>query len=291
MNHSPSGPNYWSSSPQAKKRARFSGCVWRLLAILMILGGIYFWLAYKPSGRAAELAPAIASFTDDPEMIIQQTDIEQTSYGSVKQYSGNLSDGDQAYFDVDENGAVTSFLRAKQPNGEVRISMEQARKIATEFAVTRYQDLSWLDTAQMDESLTGTDGSNNRFYTFQWIVQDPLSGAYLPQMLKIGVNAQTGQVDRSLLLNEPVTISTTPSINKQTAINTVLSALPETPKFEVADASLTVTTVPFYEPNGEQALVWSITVAAKPDKTGYVAGAVIFIDAQTGEVLLVDPFA
>ena len=257
----------------------------------MIVGGIYIWLTYKPSGRAVDLAPAISSFTGETELIIKQTGVDQTSYGAVKQYYANLANGDQAYFNVDENGTVTSFFRANQPNGEVRISVERARKTAMDFATARYPDLSWLDTVQPSENLTGTDGSSNRFYSLRWIRQDPKSGAILPQMLKIEVNAQTGQVDRCSMLNEPVTVSTMPTIDQQTAIQTALSVLPETPAFEVAEVLLTVTTIPIYEPNGQQALVWRITVTAKPDKTGYVAGAVIFIDAQTGNVLLVDSFA
>jgi hypothetical protein len=291
MNRRSSDSNYLSPALQPKRRSRFWGCLWRIFGVFLIAGGIYFVLTYKTSGRAADLVPAISTFTGEPNMIIKQTGVEQASYGSVKRYSGNLANGDQAYFDIDDNGAVTSFLRAKQPNGEVRVSKEQARETALDFAATHYRDLSWMDTAQINENLTGTDGSSNRFYTFQWVSQDPRSGATLPQMLKIEVNAQTGQVDRTLMVNEPVTISTIPSINKQTAIQTALSALPKTPKFEVVEVSLTVATVPLYEPNGKQALIWTVTVTAKPDKTGYVAGATVFIDAQTGEVLLVDPFA
>src|SRR3989304_3335652 len=164
MNRSHSDPNYWSPAPRPRQRTRFSGCFLRVLGVLMIVGGIYIWLTYKPSGRAVDLAPAISSFTGETELIIKQTGVDQTSYGAVKQYYANLANGDQAYFNVDENGTVTSFFRANQPNGEVRISIERARKTAMDFATARYPDLSWLDTVQPSENLTGTEGSSNRFY-------------------------------------------------------------------------------------------------------------------------------
>ena len=290
MKRSNSNLNNYPPALKPKHANRWSGCLFKLLIVLIVASSLYVWLTYQPSGRAADLAPAISSFTGESEILIKQTGVEQTTYGTVKQYSANLENGDQVYFDVDKNGAVTSFFRAKQPNGEVRISIEQAKETAIDFATSHYQDLSWLDTAQVSENLTGSNGSTNRFYTFVWTRQDSQSGAYLPQMLKIEVNAQTGQVDSCSMLNEPITISTIPAINRKTATQTAVSALPKAPTFEVAEILLTITTIPIYEPNGQQALVWRITVIAQPDETGYVAGAVIFIDAQTGEILLIDPF-
>lgn len=290
MNRNYSNPNNYPPRVKSKRRNSMSGCLSKFLIGLIVLGGLYIWFTYQPSGHAADLAPAISSFTGEPDIFVKQTGTEQTSYGRIKQYSANLANGDQVYFDVDKNGAVASFFRSKQPNGEVRITLEQARKKASNFAATHYKNLSWLDTAQISENLTGMNGSSNRFYSFRWINQDSGSGAYLPQMLKIDINAQTGQVDSCTMLNEPITVSTMPAIDQKTAIQTALSALPETPIFEVSKVLLTVTTIPVYKANGEQALVWSVAVTAKPDKTGYVAGAVIFIDAQTGKILSIDPF-
>lgn len=291
MNRNYSNPNNYPHRVKSKRRNNMSGCLSKLLLILLIvLGGLYIWSIYQPSGYATELAPAISSFTGEPDIFVKQTGTEQTTYGRIKQYSANLANGDQVYFDVDKNGDVANFFRAKQPNGEVRITLEQARKKATDFAATHYKNLSWLDSAQISENLTGTNGSSNRFYTFRWINQDPESGAYLPQVLKIDINAQTGQIDNCTMLNEPITVSTMPAIDQKTAIKTALSAIPETPIFEASKVLLIVTTIPIYKPNGEQTLVWCVTVTAKPDKTGYVAGAVIFIDAQTGKILSIDPF-
>lgn len=284
----PNSNYYVPARPKQQKRPL--GCLVRVLIAIFVIGAIYFWVTYKPSGRAIDLSPAIANFTGEPNMQIKQTGSEQTAYGSITQYSGKLSNGDTAYFDVDSKGNLKGFFRGNQPSSEVLISIEQARKTALDFASAHYPDSSWLQSVQINENLTGTNGSSNRFYTFMWVNQDPNSGAYLPQTLKIEINAQTGQVDSYLAVNEPVTISTVPAINQEKATEIAFKTLPSTPEFKVAEISLLVTTVPIYENNGQQALVWRITLVAEPDETGYITGATVFVNAQTGEVLLIDPF-
>ncbi|MBN1315223.1 MAG: hypothetical protein JXA42_07140 [Anaerolineales bacterium] len=58
----------------------------------------------------------------------------------------------------------------------------------------------------------------------------------------------------------------------------------------VVGTTLFVSTLPVFEPGGGQALLCCLVVEGTPDPSGYTPGAYIFLDAQSGEVVRVEPY-
>lgn len=119
---------------------------------------------------------------------------------------------------------------------------------------------------------------------------DPQSGAALPQEVRVRVNAQTGKVDSYSSLNVPVTVSTQPAVNRERAVQEALQAVKGLEEAQVVATALFVSTLPVFEPNGKQALLWSVVVEGEPDTSGYTPGASVFLDAQSGQVVHIEPY-
>jgi hypothetical protein len=272
------------------KRKR--GCL-ILFLLLALIAAAFLWLITRPptEGRAADVAPGVAQFSGEPGLQLSQEERRDVAFGSVQVYSAQLANGDPVWFDVDtETGEVRSFSRHQQPGQTVRVDLATAQETAIEFARKHYAAPDLLKEKPAQAKLIDHGEGSKKYYSFWWVRTDPQSGAYLPQEVQVRVNAQTGKVDSYSSLNVPVTVSTRPAINKERAIQEALKAAQGLEGARIAATTLFVSTMPVFEPNGEQALLWCIVVEGTADPSGYTPGAFVFLDAQSGKVVSMEPY-
>jgi uncharacterized membrane protein YkoI len=277
-----------SYPPPKKQPGRRGGCLVYLL-LLVFLTGLALWYFYGTERKAADAAPAIVAFTGESGILVKPVERKESQFGAIKTYSAQLSDGAPVTFDVDEStGQVVGFFRSGQTSHETRIDQQQALQIAIEFGTTRYQDAGIFSSAPAQARLV--TGGDSNYYYFNWVKADPSTGAFLPQAVKIQVNAQTGQVDSYYTVFQHVTISLNPQITRESAEQIALNAMTNLPGAQIRESLLTVSTVPIHEANGQQSLIWVVTLQGASDN-GYDLGVVVYIDAMTGTILLVEPLA
>lgn len=235
---------------------------------------------------------SIRDFSGEPNLTLEEGEPHSTAFGEAQAYFARLSNGDRVRFETDvETGEVIGFFRYEQPAQTVVIDLEEAQATALACAKDHYNGFDEAGLESIQPELIDHGDKSPKFYFFWWIQTDPTSGAFLPNEVRVRVNAETGQVDSYASLRVQVTVSTQPQTDEQSAHDVALNAVKDLPGAQVVDATLAVSTLPVYEPNGEQALLWQVVVEGTPDATGYTPGAFVFIDAQSGEVVHIEPFA
>jgi hypothetical protein len=261
-----------------------------LILLAIALGALWVLIQLSPWKLAARVAPAIADFTGEAGLRVRELREEETSLGQMVQYQGQLKSGELALFDVDNKGNVVGFFRQYQPGMAVTISLETAQQVADSFVRQHYTSPSLIegppDTAELVGSIEGV-----RFYRFVWFGSDAETGSLLPQQVCVEVSAQNGQVDGYYALDQAVTVSARPQVDRQTAEQAALGIVSSgEPLPAVERYDLVITTVPLLDPEGKQALVWRFTLAWPPDESGYTPMLDVIVDAQTGELLSVEPY-
>lgn len=277
----------YSRSLQPRRGKGCSGVFY--LLVLLLLAGVAIWYFYVAERKAADVAPAIVAFTGEADLRVKQGERKDAQFGAIQTYSAQLSGGDPVTFDIDRNtGQIVGFFRSKQTSLETRIDQQQALQIAMDFGVMRYQDPGLLVSSPLESKLLSNGNTN--YYFFSWVKVDPATGAFLPQAVKIQVNAQTGQVDSYYAVFQNVTIPLTPQIERGAAEQIALGAVTNFPGVQIRESILTVSTVPINQPGGQQTLIWLVTLQGASDN-GYAPGLVVYIDAMTGTILFMEPVA
>lgn len=253
------------------------------LALILISGEAAHSAGYNgPEARSARL------FARDGSLSFIDRGLRSYPFGQVRQLETTLRDGSRALYEVEvESGEVCGFFRYDQVAEEIKIEREKAALIATNFARTHYSNFDEMGLVLARESLIDSGPYGDKYYSFEWRKLDKESGAILPCMVRVKVNAATGQVDSYLSLREEVEVSTLPQVSREEAGRLALEALGK--KRKVVQAELAISTVPLYQP-GKQALLWRITLEGEKDRLGYTPGEMVFIDAHSGKVVHIEPY-
>lgn len=240
----------------------------------------------------AESVVHIRRFAGQADLTLEKKDTRPAAFGrQVQIYQAAMSEGETARYDVDiDTSEVIGFYRFGQTADTVEVTHEDARSVAESFAREHRSDFDQISAESKRSTLVDLGPGSPKYYSFWWVQMDPISGALLPNEVRIRVNAQTGFVDRYTSLRVQVTVSTIPQIDQQSAVDIALEATEGLESAAVKDAILAVSSVPVYEPDGEQALLWQIAVVGTSDENGYTPGAIVFIDAQSGVIVHVEPF-
>ncbi len=218
--------------------------------------------------------------------------VEKMNYlaGQVERYSSPTSSGTTVdYYYDPAAGRIVRRDDFSPVQGEVSVSLEQARAAAEDFAREQVPFFGRADLALTSSLDAAANTSAPGVFIFTWTATDPVSGALLPTFLEVEVDGSTGAVRSFNSVDLAVTVSTQPQVDEQAAIAAAQEALGGTLTGAEATAALMVGTDPPGNPAGKQALVWVVSIGtASPDDI--VEGAQVFVDAQTGTVLSVDPF-
>jgi hypothetical protein len=268
----------------------------RFIFILIVLNSITacnFWSPYmnQTTKQTGEIVPAIANFSGKSDLLVVPGKKQEVAFGQeIQPYSAELENGNQARYEINvQTGEVVGYYLLGQPSQNVKIDLPAARQIAHDFAATHYPKFKELGNEPHRVVLI--DRGSEKNYFLRWVRVDPTSGAFLPQEVSIWVNPETGQVINYLSRDIVVTVSTQPEISRDQAVEIAKAQAKYLENMELINAVLFVSTVPVNNPKGEQALLWNVTIKGKPDATGYTPGLSIYIDAQTGKVVYIEPFA
>lgn len=232
-----------------------------------------------------EIVPAIVSFVGEPELRAVAVDTQAIAFGQkIQLYSATLNGGDKARFQVNsQTGEVVGFYLFGKYSQEVTIDLAAAQQTATDFAKAHYSKLGLIGTEPYQAELI--DHGSYKTYEFVWVRTDASSGAFLPQEVIVWINPVTGQVVNYMSKDVEVTVSTQPAIQKEQAIEIAKSQAQDVKDTDHVYATLFVSTIPIYEPNGVQALLWVVSIQGEADAAGLIRGESIYIDAQTGSVV------
>lgn len=260
-----------------------------LLLLLLIAIATIVWIMLPMEKPAAQVSPEIVEILGAPDHKVRQTQVKTTPYRKLREYSTVLDDGTVAFFEVDPNTQdLLGFYRSGQQSSSINVDLTTAQRIAEEFALAHYPYPEFLKAAQPQSKFAQLMGK--QVYVFDWFMLDSRSGAILPSSIQIQVNAESGQVDSYIGIYETVTISTSPTMTQTEAEQLALSLVTDYPNMQIAHSTLAVATLPLFEPNGTQALVWQIRVQGPPDESGHTPGGDVYLNALSGEIVAAIPF-
>ena len=236
--------------------------------------------AIDPAHRAV-----IEAFVGGSDLPIQDRGVHSGIMGLVHEYETLLPDGDWAVVRVAAGRPeVCGFLR-QRPRGAVQLTEAEAEQIALAFVKAHY---TWFEETE----LTRTPGAwiqqdEDLLYVTHWVQVDPKSGALLPTMVHVSVNAVSGKVESCDSLHVETPMETEPAVSEGQAKEMALEWLRSRgAEGTVRDLQLAVSTVPLGDPLGELTLLWGITVVTEEEGKAAGQGIVtVVIDAQSGEVI------
>lgn len=259
-----------------------------VLCIACIVASASLCSCRAKAKTAAEVSAALADFVNQPELPMMQMGSRESTLGKIRQYQ-STQDGERAVYDLDPQGEVVGFMKLGAKSKAVRLELEQAQALAAKFAKENYPDPSLVD--QQPEQAGLLEGQEDRkVYHFRWVRHDPRSGAVLPQLVDVQVDAGTGEVVSFTRLFSAVTIDTQPAVDRAQAEQTVLETLQDYLNQPAVDSALLVVTqYPFDGKKGKQMLLWEFTVHGSADAVGLVPQGSIYVDAQSGEILEIVP--
>ena len=246
----------------------------------------------RPTSYEGPESESVRQFAGDPNLQFEDRGVDDYPFGQTRRLV-TTGTREQTSYQVDvETGEVRAVFHHDQQAETVEIDQEQARNLALDYARAHYPDFDTLNLTLVTDQLVDQGEESDKFYSFQWVRLDPDSGATLPFMARIRVNAATGEIASYTNLRQEVTVSTQPQIDEAQANAAALQAVAETlPQAQVESSALGVTALPQDEAYSSQMLLWQVMVTGLSNEMGYTPGALVFVNAHTGEVERVDPFA
>ncbi len=191
-----------------------------------------------------------------------------------------MEDGTGVTFSVDPvDGRVVSMLVIGDFAPGVNVTQDEAVKAAKEFLVAHQ-----VDFEGMTMSVEFIDHGAAQAYYISW--QRYVGGAAVPDTRQVQVDARSGKVFGFNDFRRPYGPVASPSITRDDAITLAIGRSGLTDP-EVHEASLIVV------PTGEWAgrTVWSVQLSAEVpipgSSSGYISAFWIYVDAVTGETLIV----
>ncbi|MBN2255573.1 MAG: PepSY domain-containing protein, partial [Deltaproteobacteria bacterium] len=164
---------------------------------------------------------------------------------------------------------------------KVSLSKERALKIASFYATRFYRD---FDTKKMQ--LVSADLIDHHFareYRFVW--EQLIDGVETPNCVMISINPATGKILTYIGLSRDIEVSLIPSVTQESALDIAVSQFPSIVPAD-SEATLRID----YPEKDDQRLVWMVEIQGEPVEN-VMQGGLVAIDAQTGEVLVVGPYA
>ena len=175
----------------------------------------------KDSAKVSEYK-VIDELVKDSDIELEAKETAQDAFGRESQsYLAKSDQSAEMSFRVDTNtGELISYIQFSDPAKTVAIDAAQAEATARAFAQEHYEDFNALDLEYAEFIDTGDYGE--KYYAYWWIQRDSATGAYLPNEVRISVNAATGEVDMYTSRSVKVTVSTNPAISEEKAVEIVM---------------------------------------------------------------------
>lgn len=163
----------------------------------------------------------------------------------------------------------------------VVLSKETALAIASEYVSKHYVDFDKKNMHLIDAQLV--DHRFAKEYRFVWGLD--LEGVETPDSVIVLINPYSGKIITYMGISREIEVSLKPEVTKETAVEKTISQFPAIVPIKT-EAVLRID----YPEKDTQKLIWLVKVLGEP-KENIMQGGVVAIDAQSGKILLVSPFA
>ena len=278
-----------------KRRGRLVLAIAAVVLSLAALAAAAFFLIPRGSGGPAEVdnrqaaEESIRAFAGR-DVVLEYRGGETYLGGEQLRFTETTDAGPIDYYVDRDTHRVTRMDDFNTPAYKVKIEKSPAFDTAIAFAEAHFTSADVAELTLVEDELIDHGKGTAKWFAFTWVKKDPSSDALLPVAVSIRVDPVTGEVFSYSSLDVEVTVATVPQVDESAATQTALAELDDAvtdPR--VQSATLAGATDPPNDPTGAQALVWQVVVRGD-DETGFVTGAVIYVDALSGEVLDVEPF-
>lgn len=194
-----------------------------------------------------------------------------------------LSQGNNRYYVNEKTGDVefAYFPGSRSEAGMSVISQNDAYTTALKYAETKYAKFTNTTMIQL-ESHTYDHGAAGKTYSFSWSEQ--ISGVLTLNRVYVSVDAGSGKILSYQAKTHETMVSLDPKVTESTAKEIAQRAF-DNPGESSVDAVLMVVC----PDKDSQKLAWVVTVYSVGEHDLPQGGQAV-VDAQTGEVLLSNPF-
>jgi hypothetical protein len=175
------------------------------------------------------------------------------------------------------NAILSGKSQASDP-----VTMESALAISQDFAAQNYQNF-YNRTLVLTRSQLIDHGDAGKTWLFIW--NEKINDILTPNAVSVSMNAYNGKILSYIGIDQPLETNVIPSISKMDAIGNAVNRFSP---ITVTDISARLAALPVDEKI--QKLVWLVNVRGEPEDNVYQGGSAV-IDAHSGEVMEVDPYA
>jgi len=282
----PKGPGFFSRH----KKALLVACLVVLVVAAAAVAAVF--LVPRYFGEGAQRRKAVHAIAEFAGHKVDADYRGKQAYlgGEVMRFTSTTTAGPVDYYVDPKTNRVMRMDDFNSPAYQVKIDEAAAQKTATDFARAHFADFAIAGLQATSAGLVDHGENTEKYFAYTWIGKDPQSGAILPVAVSVRVGATDDQVFSYNSVDVPVTVSTQPKVSQDQAEQAALAAAKGVPKAKVKSTTLAVATDPPNDPRGRQALVWQVVVEGS-SAAGYATGAFVYVDAQSGKVLKVDPFS
>ena len=279
----------------AKRTVLISAVVLTLGFLILLLGlGVRGSIMGEPARAASETEQQAAALAKAQALVVDKLKGSQATLkrefppggeGSEPEYSFTSSDGGKVEIRV---GAVSGEILGavfEDPGGtlfpplERPLSFDEATAVAREFASTVYTswtDRNWVFVSPVQQADASKDKAAS--YILRW--EERLAGGVAtPNFVEATVRARSGRIVYYSAKNVPITVSPTPGVKKEAAVDAAARVL-DLPPSAAKSAVLKV----IIDTQMQQRLVWEVDLLVEPrDRVDY--GGIEWVDALTGKVV------
>ncbi|MBP2145375.1 hypothetical protein J2129_000829 [Methanofollis sp. W23] len=217
---------------------------------------------------------------------LEKEDIDIEYKGVLSACSGEMmlfeSEDEKFYINSQTKsieGAI--FYKSLENSTEVQVNEENARKIAEEYARSKYRAFAHKKMHLLRSDLLD-HGDAGKEYLFVW--DEIVDGVLTPNYVSVSINPNTGGVISYHGTERALEVDLRPKIFRHDAIKTAIAQFKE---IEVSNVDVQLAVM--YPEQDEQRLTWVVDLDGKR-KDNYAQGGQVLVDAMTGEVMLVDPY-
>ena len=220
-----------------------------------------------------------AAFLENPNIQLKYEYEYKSDSGSSYVFStGN----GQVYVNM-YTGTVerATFYDAKKSSESVAIDMDQAEKIAREYAIKKYEGFDNMNMLLIEsELLNHGDGG----YEYSFVYREMIDDVFSPNAVVINLNANSGDVMSYMSKHNEIVIDTKSKISREDAIISAKAVFPKK-DLKVNDSYLSIE----YTKPEVQSLIWVVILEGE-SVDDMLYGGVVVVDAISGDVILVSPY-
>jgi hypothetical protein len=248
-----------------------------------------------PPATAEEAKESVREFEKDPSIALNQKAQMSTPRGEIYEmtsdtgrYFVNAKTGDvelaSFYGKQKQTSLVSALVKTagiSGPSDYGPVTMDQAVTVARDYAGENYKAF-YRRAMVLKESKFVDHGAGGKTYYNIWM--EKVNGVTIPNGVVVTVDADTGDVLSYIAIDQPVSADIVPSVSRNAAIDKAISVFPGIIPV-TSDANLKV-----ISPDEViQKLVWSVDIVGTPTDN-IEQGGQVFVDAHTGDVMMVNPY-